>query len=263
MIRTFVAALTLALVPVTTFAQTEDDAGDVSEVDKDRVGPLRERVRPVSGHLFRKAGRFEFSPSIGASFNDPFFWKFLAGVTIGYFPTENIGVNLRFGVDAPTLATGRMVISPAAQICPITKTETGGSLRDCQSPTWKQADGIVAGQLTFLGGIDAQYAPIYGKVGLVAETFLHFDLYAIGGVAAVGYKGPSEGVDGSVPMITPGVNLGVGARFVASKWFAIRTEFRDLLYVEQVRAANPTSLRSQFLFELGFSLFFPTGFARE
>jgi outer membrane beta-barrel protein len=262
MIRTFVAALTLALVPVTTFAQTEDDAGDVSEVDKDRVGPLRERVRPVSGHLFRKAGRFEFSPSATASFNDPFFWKFLAGVTIGYFPTENIGVNLRLGMDAPSLAMGQMVISPAAQICTV-GNDGSGFVRTCRSPEWGEIDGIAPGQLTFLGGIDGQYAPIYGKVGLVAETFLHFDLYAIGGVAAVGYKGPSEGVSGSVPMITPGLNLGVGARFVTSKWFAIRTEFRDLLYVEKTRTAAGSSLRSQFLFELGFSLFFPTGFARE
>jgi outer membrane beta-barrel protein len=262
MIRTFVAALTLALVPVTTFAQTEDDAGDVSEVDKDRVGPLRERVRPVSGHLFRKAGRFEFSPSMTASFNDPFFWKFLAGATIGFFPTENVGVTLRLGLDAPTLAMGQMVISPAAQICTVGNTASG-IVRTCRSPEYLEIDGRAPGQLTFLAGIDGQYAPIYGKVGVVAETFLHFDLYALGGIAAVGYKGPSEGVTGSVPMITPGVNLGVGARFVAAKWFAIRTEFRDLLYVEKTRTVAGSSLRSQFLFELGFSLFFPTAFARE
>jgi len=38
-------------------ASSEQEAGDVSEVDKDRLGPLRERVRPVSGHLFLKQGR--------------------------------------------------------------------------------------------------------------------------------------------------------------------------------------------------------------
>jgi outer membrane beta-barrel protein len=263
MIRIFVAALVLALVPTAAFAQTEEDAGDVSEVDKDRVGPLRERVRPVSGHLFLKRGRFEFSPSITSSFNDPFFWKFLAGVTVGYFPWESLGVNLRLGIDAPTLATGQMVVSPAAQICQY-KDEGAGLVYKCESPTYLRLDGNATGQLTFLAGVDAQYAPIYGKIGLVGETFLHFDLYALAGASFIGYKGPSAtGTGEGIPMITPGVNLGVGARFVAAKWFAVRTEFRDLLYNEKARTPSGSSLRSQFLFELGFSLFFPTTFARE
>jgi outer membrane beta-barrel protein len=262
MIRIFVAALMLALVPAAAFAQTEEDAGDVSEVDKDRVGPLRERVLPVSGHLFLKRGRFEFSPSITASFNDPFFWKFLAGVTIGYFPWESVGVNLRLGMDAPTLAFGRAVVSPAAQICTLQDTGSG-FVRNCRSPEYLELDGRAPGQLTFLAGVDAQYAPIYGKIGLVAETFLHFDLYGLAGVSFVGYKGPSAEATGSIPMITPGLNLGVGARFVAAKWFAVRTEFRDLSYVERTRTVAGSSLRNQFLFELGFSLFFPTTFARE
>lgn len=262
MIRTIVAALCLAIVPTAAFAQTEEDAGDVSEVDKDRVGPLRERVRPVSGHLFRKTGRFEISPSMTASFNDPFFWKFLAGATVAYYVTETLGINLRLGMDAPTLASGQMVISPAAQIC-ITEGAGAGLVRSCRAPTYAELDGRAPGQLTFLGGVDAQYAPIYGKVGVVAETFLHFDLYGIAGASVIGYKGPSEGVVGSAPMISAGANLGVGARFVMAKWFAIRTEFRDLLYIERTRTVAGTSLRSQFLFELGLSMFFPTTFIRE
>ena len=61
------------VLPALSFAQTtseEEEAGDVSEVDKDRLGPLRERVRPVSGHLFLKKGRFEVSPSASVSLRD-------------------------------------------------------------------------------------------------------------------------------------------------------------------------------------------------
>ena len=62
--------LALALFAAPAFAASEDEAGDVSEVDKDSAGPLRERVRPVSGHLFLMDGRFEVSPGIGISLRD-------------------------------------------------------------------------------------------------------------------------------------------------------------------------------------------------
>jgi outer membrane beta-barrel protein len=242
--RTLITTLCLALVPVAAYAQTEDDAGDVSEVDKDRVGPLRERIRPVSGHLFRKRGRLEISPSVTSSFNDPFFWKFLAGATVGYFPTEWLGVNLRLGMDVPSLM-GTPVISPAPELCdPV-----------CDPPDYaEKLDGKLPGQMTFIAGVDVQYAPVYGKVGVLAEKFLHFDLYGLGGLSAVGYRGPAT--VGSVPMLTGGVNLGLGAHFVVARWFAVRTELRDLLYFEDLEKGR--SLRNQFLFELGFSLFFPT-----
>jgi outer membrane beta-barrel protein len=250
--RTLIATLFLAFVPVAAYAQTEEDAGDVSEVDKDRVGPLRERVRPVSGHLFGKRGRLEISPSMTASFNDPFFWKFLAGATVAYYPMEWLGVNLRLGMDVPSLM-GTPMISPASEVCDPT----------CRPPNSTELDGRAPGQLTFIGGVDIQYAPIYGKVGLVAEKFLHFDLYGLGGLSAVGYKGPSGSAAGSTPMVTPGVNLGVGAHFVVARWFAVRTELRDLLYFEDVQPIPSQSFRNQFLFELGFSFFLPTPFSGE
>jgi outer membrane beta-barrel protein len=256
--RTLFATLCIALVPAAVYAETEDDAGDVSEVDKDRVGPLRERVRPVSGHLFLKRGRFELSPSMTASFNDPFFWKFLAGATLAYYPMEWLGVNLRFGIDAPPLIRGEPVISPAGEVCTL-----GATPRECSSPTFDDLNGRAPGQMTFLGGVDVQYAPVYGKVGLVAEKFLQFDLYGLGGLSAVGYKGPSGTPGESTPMVTGGVNLGLGAHFVVAKWFAVRTELRDLMYVEDVQGAEKKSFRNQLLFELGLSLFFPTTFTEE
>ncbi|MGA9523404.1 MAG: outer membrane beta-barrel domain-containing protein [Myxococcaceae bacterium] len=249
-------ALVFAVValPATSFAQTEEDAGDVSEVDKDRVGPLRERVRPVSGHLFRKRGRFEFSPSVTASLNDAFFSKYLFGAKLGFFPSEEFGLHLRGGY----ALTG---ISGAAQIC--TTEADAATTRGCRAPSYAEVDGRAPGQITFLGGIDAEYSPIYGKVALVAETFLHFDLYALAGASLVGYQGPSSAVSGSTPMMTVGGNVGVGTRIFLNKWATIRAELRDLIYVEQIQPIPATSLRNQLMFELGFSMFLPTSFLPE
>jgi outer membrane beta-barrel protein len=256
MMRLSLALVSLAVaLPATSYAQTEVDAGDVSEVDKDRVGPLRERVRPVSGHLFRKRGRFEFSPSVTTSLNDAFFSKYVFGAKLGFYPTEELGLHLRGGY----ALTG---ISGAAQIC--TTEATGeGTTRGCRSPRLDEVDGRAPGQITYLAGIDVEYAPIYGKMALVAETFLHFDLYGLAGASLVGYQGPTSAVTGSVPMMTVGGNVGVGSRIFLNKWMTIRAELRDLIYVEQVQPIPATSLRNQLMFELGFSIFLPTSFLPE
>ena len=101
----------LAAAPAFAQSKAEDEAGDVSEVDKDSSGPLRERIPPVSGHVFLMDGRFEISPELGISLRDAFFTKYLFGASLTYHFTETLGVSLRGGY---TLS----IISGAAQICP-------------------------------------------------------------------------------------------------------------------------------------------------
>jgi outer membrane beta-barrel protein len=228
--------------PARSGGSSEQEAGDVSEVDKDRVGPLRDRVQPVSGHLFLKKGRFEFSPSASVSIRDAFFTKYILGGTLTWHPMEELGVSLRAGYSIPAVAG-------SAQIC---NFDDAGGGRGCRLPTLAEMDGRAPGQIRLIGGVDAQWAPIYGKLSLLAEQFLHFDLYGVGGAALVNYRGPNQ-----QEFFTPGGNVGVGMRFFVNRWMTVRTEFRDLIYVERVGESS-TSLRNQFLFELGVSFFFPS-----
>ncbi|WP_338867419.1 outer membrane beta-barrel domain-containing protein [Myxococcus stipitatus] len=244
--------LALCLVaPVLSHAQStseEEEAGDVSEVDKDRMGPLRDRVRPVSGHVFLKKGRFEFSPSATLSLRDAFFTKYIFGGTLTYHPVETVGVSLRAGY-------ALNAVSGAAQICEFSDDSTRG----CASPKLAELDGNAPGQIKMMGGVDVQWAPIYGKLSLLAETFVHFDLYGVVGASAVQYRGPD--LDDATQKLaknylTPGGNVGVGMRFFFNRWVTLRTEVRDLIYVEKGR--NENFLRNQLLFELGVSFFFPS-----
>jgi len=269
--RTLRLLLALCLLPVAALAQSdkpaaekpaaprpapsggssESEAGDVSEVDKDDLGPLRERIRPVSGHLFLKKGRFEISPSATVSLRDAFFRKYILGASFTYFPTETLGFGLRAGYSIPT-------VSGAAQICNFTEGGAGGVTRGCSAPTFEQLDGAAPGQLTLLGGVDVQWAPIYGKISLLAESFAHFDMYGVLGASVVQYKGPPTSAGAlSSSQMTAGGNVGVGFRFFLNRYMTLRTEVRDLIYVE--KAILPaTTLRNQLLFELGVSFFLPT-----
>jgi outer membrane beta-barrel protein len=228
-----------APAPAPAAGSSEAEAGDVSEVDKDRVGPLRERIRPVSGHVFLKQGRLEVSPSATISVRDAFFRKYIFGASFTYHPMETLGVGVRAGWSLPT-------VSGSAQIC----TFGEGTTRNCRAPEKAELDGKAPGQIKLLAGADVQWAPIYGKISLLAESFAHFDMYGVAGASLVQYKADSS-------KMTVGGNLGVGLRFFLSRHITLRTEVRDLIYQERHPAPVNNSLRNQLLFELGVS-FFPT-----
>jgi outer membrane beta-barrel protein len=231
-----------APAPAPTAGSSEAEAGDVSEVDKDRVGPLRERIRPVSGHVFLKKGRFEISPSATLSLRDAFFRKYIFGASFTYHPMETLGFGLRAAYSLPA-------VSGSAQLC--TFGGDDGSQRNCRAPTFEELDGTAPGQITLLAGADVQWAPIYGKISLLAESFAHFDMYAVGGASLVQYKANTS-------QITVGGNVGVGLRFFLNRYITLRTEVRDLIYVEKGALPDSSALRNQLLFELGVSFFIPT-----
>jgi outer membrane beta-barrel protein len=245
----------LSLTSTAALAQrSEEEAGDVSEVDKDSSGPLRDRIPPVSGYFFRSAERFELSPFFGISVRDAFFTKLMFGAAATYHFTNMWALSGRGAFVLP-------LISGAAQICEqATATSSGG----CRPPTEAELTtssgrpaNISYGLIRFVGSIDLQWQPIYGKLSLSAESFLGFSMYALLGPAAVLY-GPTN-------VFTVGGNLGIGFRFFFNKWLTLRVELRDTIYFEQYfdPTAGRDSLRNQLHAEFGFSMFLPTTFKEE
>jgi len=246
-------AMLLLLASPALAQRAEEEAGDVSEADKDASGPLRERIRPVSGHLFLMDGRFELSPMVGLSVRDAFFTKVLFGAALTYHLTEAWAVSLRGGYTAS-------LISGSAQICNPSSSLTGQQA-GCHPPTWEDLtslDGQPAnkayGLLTFVSSVDVLWAPLYGKLALWAEKVLNFNLYLLAGPALVMY--------GPLRVLAPGGNVGLGFRFVVNDYLAVRLELRDVIYGEQgVEAGGvASSIRNQLMAELGLSFFLPTTF---
>jgi len=126
-----------------------------------------------------------------------------------------------------------------------------------------ELDGRAPGQINLIGGLEGQWAPLYGKFSLFAESFIHFDIYALGGVDLVRYAGPAATGVGSSTETTVGGNAGVGMRIFLNRWLTLRTELRDLVYRENVNPLPATQLRQQILFELGFSMFIPSVFTDQ
>ena len=250
MIRPLRLGLLLLLLPLAALAQkSEEEAGDTSEADKDSAGPLRERVRPVSGHQFLMKGRFEVSPGFAVSVKDAFFTKWTPELALTYHFTEAIGVSARVGYSIS-------VVSGAAQIC---RTNAMGVALGCAPPTQDELVSKHAyGQMGLNAGLELQWSPIYGKIGLVAEKFLEFNMY--------GALGPVLVMYGPAGTPTVGGDLGIGFRFFINKFLTARLELRDVIYQESftnppgMPPASESSVRNQLFGELGLSIFLPLTF---
>ncbi len=224
-----------APAPARTEEAGKEAATRESEAVKVKELPtLEQRIRPVSGRVFGKAGRFELGLGAELSFADAFYSKYFGSITATYHFSEMFAAGLR-------LSGGLSVISGAAVTC-------GGD--GCQAPTDDQLK-TAPGKMPFLAALTVQVAPVYGKINLLAEKVLHFDVYLGlgGGVVSTSVGGASA--------MAPGGTISVGTRLIFNKFVALRLEVGDYLYL----AGTPDArLQQQFMADLGVSFFLPTEF---
>ncbi|RMG16843.1 MAG: outer membrane beta-barrel domain-containing protein [Deltaproteobacteria bacterium] len=207
-----------------------------------RGDELEARIPAVSGRLMTKAGRHELAAVLDLTLADAFRQKLLGGLTYTYHLSEVWGLTLRGGVTLLSLPSGSVAVCPTPAEC---------------GPPDDAALDELPGNVGFLGGLLGEFAPIYGKLNIIAENVLHFDFYATAGVGAVGYTlVPRAGGDRSG--LSPALLLGVGQRFFFAGWLAVKVEVLDFLY-PQTTAAGDGQISNQLALTVGFSFFFSTG----
>jgi outer membrane beta-barrel protein len=203
------------------------------------------KVQPVSGQLYRKAGRFELTPAVGLSLNDAFFTKVLLGAKATWHFSEWLALTGSFagGFASPT---GSTEVCPANQGC---------------HPAFKDQLAAVPGEIKTIGGLEVGFSPVYAKVNLLAEKVGHFDLSLLAGADRISYRevlappsSPGSPV-GTGTKAAFGGHAGLGARLFFADWGALRLEFKDYLYF--VKVSGSTKLEQQLLVETGLSVFFP------
>lgn len=92
------------------------------------------------------------------------------------------------------------------------------------------------------------YVPMYGKFAGFSQFIFSYDAYVVGGVGIARTK--------PIPVIDPdnrkfefdnrlSFNVGIGLRIALNRWFAITTEVRDYIYVEQLEALTVAQTQEQ------------------
>lgn len=230
-------ARTLALLLASTLAAP----AAASEADA-----FENKVPPIAGQLYRKAGRLELTPEVERSLNDAFFAKtFLGGKATWHF-SEWLALGGSF-------ATGFSTATGSTQVCP--------PGQGCHAATAAQL-AAVPGEIKMKGGLEIGFAPVYGKLNLLAEKVAHVDLSLLGGADWIAYRevlpppaSPSDPVNPGTKAAWGG-HLGLGTRVFLAEWGALRLEIKDYLYRASV--AGDDKWEQQLMVELGFSFFLPT-----
>jgi outer membrane beta-barrel protein len=231
------AALLLALAawPRPAAAQTKADA-------------FAGRIPPVSGQLYQKAGRLEVTPSFGMSLNDAFFTKYLGSVQLAYHATESWSVSVS-GATGAALRSGSAVRCTSSEGC-VNATEE--ELRQ------------VPGRIRAMGAVGVAWAPVYGKLNVLAEQVAHFDLGLLAGVDLIRRDDiiSSTAADAGVKpgsVWSPGFHAGLGAHLFFGEAVAARLVVKDVVYPVKVpNNGTGNDWQNQLFTEIGLSVFFPT-----
>ena len=210
------------------------------------------KVKPVSGQLYRKAGKLELTIPAGVvSLNDAFFTKYMAGAKLTYHLSESwsLGVNGSIGTSSATGSTS---------ICSVNTDPNNPACKPAVNAQLNQ----VPGDIKWIAGGEVGFSPLYGKLNLFGEKALHFDLSLLVGADLVSYRdvlGATQANAGATPgtVSTPGGHVGIGARLFFARFMALRLELRDVFY--KVSALPTGNLQTQLLAEAGLSFFIPVG----
>ncbi len=211
------------------------------------------KIQPVSGQLYRKAGRLELTLGGDLSLNDAFFQKHLADLKLGWHFSDSMSISLHgaMGASSPTNST---------TVCDDTGCRAASEWQLYQLP----------GRIRSIAGAEFAWAPIYGKLNTFSEKVAHIDLSLLAGVDSIAHDEVLSDVDAAKPGADPaqvrtfGGHLGVGVRVFLSQAFAVRFDLKDYVYgVKVPNGVKALDLQNQIMAELGVSVFFPFSSRRQ
>lgn len=217
----------------------------------------------VDNRFFLKKNRFELSPMLGYVPNNPFAQRFVGSVGMAYHFSEVFSVQGLVSY-SPDLGTSDLkgLTSTLIQIA------SDGGDRGFQQPLDK---------VTLAFSANAVWAPLYGKINLVGETVLNFDLYFVGGFGMnsktnyFAFENPdatssSDFValdDSPGSEVVVGPNVGMGFNFFLNQSVAFKLDGRMNFYVDnkpQYASDEPSDgnqLYNNIVVSGGVSIFFP------
>lgn len=242
-------------------APVEGPGTDALEVH--RSGQANRGV--VQNRFFLKSERFELAPQLGYVPNNPFARRFVGGVTVGYHLSETFGAEAQLSY-SPDLGKNDLkgLTTTLVKIA-----DSGDGNAKFQQPLDK---------ITLAAAFAARWAPLYGKINLIGETVLNFDMYGVAGVAMlskVDYIATLESGGANLPhpeavhlekrgnSVKVGAHVGFGLNFFLNQTVALKLDARFNLYPDLLPQYDPDvpqtkqRLYTNFVTSAGVSFFFP------
>lgn len=255
----------VALIGLTLAAPTAAEAGSRPGTEAlDEFKADKKRYNTVQNRFFLKQNRFEVAPIAGYVPNNPFAARYVGGLLVAYHFGENFAAEGAFAY-SPDL--GGNDLKDLTHTLVSIAHEGGADGVEFQQPVDKMVLGA-----TFA----ARWAPIYGKINLLGERVLNFDMYLIGGLGMLSIAkyyavyddnaaegGPPTALQKVSNKAVVPINLGLGMNFFVSSSVAIKLDARNYFYFDKKPQYDPdipeeqSRLYNNLVASVGVSIFFP------
>ena len=179
----------------------------------------------VQNRFFLKEGRFELSGVGGYVPNNPMVKRYSGGFLGAYH------LNEKFAAEGAIMYFPDLGINDlkglTQKLVEIANSRSSGS-------TFKQPVEKMMLGATFA----ARWSPIYGKINLLGENVLNFDLYLTGGLGMISTKKyfVSSDSDGAISLefdgnqVHPPITVGLGTNLFLNQSLAVKLDVRSMLY---------------------------------
>lgn len=224
----------------------------------------------IQNRFFLKQNRFEIAPAGGYVPNNAFVSVAVGGAFLAYHFSEAVAVE---GLVLYAPNTGDAGVKNLTRTLVAIAYEGDDDSRFQQPLDRLQLGAIFA----------ARWAPVYGKINLIGEGVLNFDVYGTAGLGlllitkdyakinpeyANGTSDNPVSLElGTKPNANIAVNLGIGFDFFLSQSLALKLDARSLLYVAEepdygnLKGGEPEELGNRlyntFITSAGVSIFIP------
>jgi outer membrane beta-barrel protein len=223
--------------------------------------------RAIENRFFLKEGRFEIAPHLGYVPNNSFARRYVGGLALNYHFAETlaVGADITYSPDL-----GKNDLKQLVGILLDRAFNAGGADTAFQQPLDK---------VTLSAAFGVSWAPVYGKINLIGETVLNFDLYGFAGLGMVSKSNYYAQFDptvieilepndvvllqavGNEVRIAP--TIGVGQNYFLNQILALKLDVKASFYLDDKPQYDPDvpvqqqQLYNNFIASVGIAAFFP------
>lgn len=250
-------------------AETDAKSEGAKAIETYRESADKKKKEPVTNRFFVKERRLEIAPTVGLVTNNPFAQRYTGSLQIGYHVTDTFSLQFH-GLFSPDAGEGDL------------KNLVGVLLERANTQQQQQGTGEFQqplDKLSLAGTVAVAWAPIYGKINLIGETVLNFDLYLTVGAGAIvknnyvatfGELGLGRledivdlGAASPGSEVLPSGTIGIGQNYFVNQTIAVKIDARAMFWVDNPPQYDPlvpvtgSRLYNNFLASAGIAIFFP------
>lgn len=221
--------LVTALAASPALAQEEPAPAEVSEAESQLVRPEnrapREGTPLISNKLYPMQFRLEFTGMFDMTYGNKYTQHYGGHGAFTFHVFDWLAVEAYAGYlagDETNIAARVREVGKHAILL------EDGSADQCATPLC-EPELPDLWQTTWIAGANVQWAPIYGKLSVVSELDLSFQLFGLlgGGVEGIRKRLNDDSYDTTTAAFRPVVTYGIGLRLIPWKWIALRAELRN------------------------------------